>query len=73
MYKTLAELKAAYESGELSKEDSVLTIDTDSTVVYAEGHPQADEYGLVFEGGSPEDLLKEALDILGIPWQDPER
>lgn len=63
-YKTLSELKSAYESGELSK-DNPLCLDNDSTFAYADGEdgPQ------VFEGGNPEHLLEAALDLLGIPWK----
>lgn len=58
-YGTLAELKAAYDSGELSR-DNPLTIDNDATSVY-------DESGAVYEGEGPSLLLEEALALLGIP------
>lgn len=63
-YNTLSELKAAYESGEISEEDS-LTIDNDSTTVYVSD----DDYIKVFDGGCPAELLEEALSLLGIPYQ----
>lgn len=57
-YKTLKALKAAYDSGKISEP---MMIDNDNTSVWQEGN------GQVFAGGSPEDLLREALDLLGIP------
>lgn len=56
-YKTLAELKAAYDAKEMTEP---LMLDNDSTFAH-------DEHGRVFEGGGPEELLREALDLLGIP------
>lgn len=71
-YKTLAELKAAIDSKEVYLGDSKLTID--SCTLYEEEIEDKDENGtllitpaLLFDGGMPEDLLKEALDLLGIP------
>ncbi len=58
-YTNLAQLKAAYDSGELSS-GSPLVIDNDCTSVY-------DDSGSVYEGGGPAFLLAEALDLLGIP------
>ena len=65
-YNTLAELLAAYKSGELSKEDK-LSIDNDCTSVSTVDPEDDDDYITVFEGGIPEELLKQALDLLGIP------
>jgi hypothetical protein len=59
-YKTLAELRAAYESGELSREHP-LVLDNDCSHVYADGKQ-------VYAGDGPGDL-PEALDLLGIPWE----
>jgi hypothetical protein len=57
-YKTLKELKAAYDAKEITEP---LMLDNDCTFVYV-----GDEK--VFEGGLPDrDLLPEALDLLGIP------
>lgn len=56
-YKTLKDLKAAYEKGEVTEP---VRLDNDATFVY-----QGDDK--VFDGGNPEDLLVEALDLLGIP------
>lgn len=58
---TLAELKAAYESGALSPED-LLTIDNDQCDVY---DSTTDEQ--VFEM-HPSELLEQALTLLDIPW-----
>jgi hypothetical protein len=75
-YKTLAELKAAIDSKEVYLGDSKLTIDNDSCILYEEEIEDKDENGtpliipaLLFDGGNPEELLKEALDLLGIPNQ----
>jgi hypothetical protein len=64
-YETLAEIKEAYESVELNSIDSPLVIDNDCSAVYVED--EEGRYVKVFEGGGPEDLLGEALDLLGIP------
>jgi hypothetical protein len=61
-YATLAELHAAYETGKLDR-DCVLWIDNDQTVVH---RTAGDDYETVFEM-HPEDLLEQALDLLGIP------
>lgn len=58
---TLAELKAAYESGALGPDDR-LTIDNDQCDVY---NSATDEQ--VFEM-HPSELLEQALTLLGIPW-----
>lgn len=62
-YATLAELKAAYDSGELSR-DVPLVVDNDYSSVYPEG-------GAVFEGGGASELIWEALELLGIPAENP--
>jgi hypothetical protein len=59
-YESLAELKAAYESGELTA-DSPLVLDNDCSFVYV-----GDEK--VYDGGGYE-LREEALTLLGIPWE----
>jgi hypothetical protein len=59
-YNSLAELKAAYESGELPA-DAPLVLDNDSSYVYV-----GDEN--VYNGGGYE-LREEALTLLGIPWE----
>ena len=56
-YKTLSELKAAYESGEISKEDS-LTIDNDSTTVYIPDLEANNDYIKVFDGAVHLNFLK---------------
>jgi len=62
-YETLAELKAAIDAGIVSV-DCVITIDNDSTSMYPEDDDGFSEK--IFDGGNPEDLLAEALDLLGI-------
>lgn len=65
-YATLADLQEAYASGELNRETEKLLLDNDDTFVYTEDTDEIE--GLeVFNGGLPEDLLIEALDLLGIP------
>ncbi len=61
-YNNLAELKAAYESGELSK-GNALTLDNDCSDVFVDGEP-------VFNGDGPDGLIREALELLGIPWEN---
>ncbi len=59
-YKTLKALKAAYDDGVL-KADTPMYLDNDDTFV-------SDVDGKrLFDGGNPEDLLVEALKLLGIP------
>jgi hypothetical protein len=71
MYKTLAELKAAYDRGDVK---ASLTLDNDQTSIYdytGDGDPETDEdpnaWQKVFDM-HPDDLLQQALDLLGIPW-----
>lgn len=59
-YKTLAELKAAYETGDLNPEESPLILDNDNSTVWCD-----DE--CVYRGPGYE-LVEEALTLLGIPW-----
>jgi hypothetical protein len=61
-YRTLADLINAYHSGELSHRADKLTIDNDSVYVY-------DGYNETFEM-HPHDLLRQALDLLQVPWED---
>lgn len=69
-YRTLADLKAAYDSGELPRE-AKLYLDNDYSSVHI---GEADEDGdfdssvLVYQGNGPAELIMEALDLLGIPW-----
>jgi hypothetical protein len=65
-YKTLAELKAAYESGELTK-DNPIWIDND-TVYFYDYDPVTEEGGELLFRVHPEQLLTDALSLLGIPW-----
>jgi len=69
-YKTLAELKAAYDSGELPKE-CPLILDNDCVGVHIPLTPDYGEQEKVFGGFDygPNVVLEEALDMLGIPWE----
>jgi hypothetical protein len=66
MYETLKDLKAAYDSGAVPR-DEALTIDNDTTSVYVPKGDDEDDYDEVFEM-HPGTLLEQALDLLGIPW-----
>ena len=59
-YRTIADLKRAYDSGELTAE-SPLHVDNDDSFVYV-GEEK------VYSGGGYEDVY-EALDALKIPWR----
>jgi hypothetical protein len=63
-YTTLAALKAAYDSGELSKADDPLWLDNDTTFIYVGDDEDAQE--CVYKE-HPGQILSEALDLLGIP------
>lgn len=56
--RSLKELKEMYDLGNLSKDD-ILWIDNDCTGIWSEK--------VDFRGAGPEDLLQEALTLLGIP------
>jgi hypothetical protein len=58
-YKSLAELKEAFASGELKGDENRLIIDNDQSYMYVGGVP-------VFRGGGPSDLIWEAMSLLGI-------
>lgn len=62
-YKTLKNLKAAYDSGELSSKHKLM-LDNDDTFVYG-----GDDEGELFNGGVPDELLREALTLLKIPHE----
>lgn len=62
-YTTLAQLRKAYESGELDKEASPLVLDNDCSFVYHNGE-------CVYRGDGPHVLCLEALEMLKIPWED---
>ena len=70
-YKTLAELKTAFDSGEIPKNWEGIILDNDSTSMYEEvidGNGDVDYGEKIFDGGMPSELLEEALTLLGIPW-----
>lgn len=56
-YKSLKELKKAYDSSELT---DPICLDNDDSFVYV-GEEK------VYQGGTPEELLDEALELLKIP------
>lgn len=63
-YKNLEQLKAAYESGELSRQHPLM-LDNDSAAVYVDGK-------CVFHSDEPPEaeVLEQALKLLGIPFDD---
>lgn len=70
-YKTLAELKDAFDSGNESKALAQgFTLDNDSTTFWMLDPTTKDPENpiCIFNGGSPEVLLAEALTLLELPW-----
>ena len=68
-YKKLEDLVLAFEGGELSKDYCTLVLDNDSTSMYQ--YSDSDDTSVkIFDGGNPNQLLREALTILGIPWEE---
>ena len=69
-YKSLAALKAAIDSGEIVlTDDDCIRIDNDCCTLYVKDPDDPDDVVRIFDGGFPADLLKQALDLLGIPNQ----
>ena len=62
---TLAELRTAFETGELTRGSCCLILDNDQVYAYAD---DAGEQQIFSE--HPYDVLREALDLLGIPWDN---
>lgn len=69
-YSTLAELIQAYHDRELTRETAVIELDKNEVSVT--WHAPDDEDWLsaetVFEGYQS-DMLTQALDLLGLPWE----
>lgn len=61
-YKTLAELRDAYASGKLT---APLMLDNDNTSVWVDDGTLA---GVEAFEMDPHDVMHQALDLLGIPW-----
>ena len=61
----LKEVVEAYKKGELNKETDILILDNDGSSLYKEDG--SDEPECVY-GEHPEKILREALEILGIPY-----
>lgn len=62
MLVNLAELRAAHNTGELDHpEDMVLILDNDQCAAY-------DRDGNAVFDAHPSDVLRDALDLLGIAW-----
>jgi hypothetical protein len=69
-YKTLAELKAAYESGELDREASPLVLDNDCSYVYVRGEDESGVDDVCVYRGPGYEIREEALTLAGIPWEN---
>jgi len=71
-YTTLKQLKDAIDSKELVLgECEALTIDNDETYLYIQDPASTDEEDTIQVASiKPRDLLNQALDLLGIPWDD---
>lgn len=71
-FKNLKQLKAAYDSGELTKK-TPLTLDNDRAFVYIDNpkNPEGDLIKVFYIDEPPEaGLLEEALNLLGIPFEN---
>lgn len=69
-YKTLKDLVEAIKSGEVAVKDCwPMVIDNDSVDLYSKDAAGEDIDECLFEGG-PREVLGEAFDLLGIPWQN---
>lgn len=66
-YRSLCEVQEAFLNGELDPKSDFLLIDSDYSFVSKETDDGDDIY--VFRGGGPRELIEEALEILGIPWE----
>jgi hypothetical protein len=62
MYQTLADLKQAVDSGEVS---GTMTLDNDEAFLYTDGDDGVEVFRM-----HPYDLLRQALDLLGIPHEE---
>jgi len=71
-YTTLKQLKDAIDSKELVLgEFEQLTIDNDEIYLYVQDPASTDEEDTIEVFSiKPQDLLSQALDLLGIPWGD---
>ena len=71
-YTTLKQLKDAIDSKELVLgEFEQLTIDNDEIYLYVQDPASTDEEDKIqVFSVKPRDLLNQALDLLGIPWDD---
>lgn len=67
-YKTLKELKAALDSGELKLTAERLVLDSDVCFLYV--NSSEDDDGVCVFRAHPANLLEAALDLMGIPWEN---
>lgn len=64
-YSNLAEIIEAFKRGELTQP---MMLDNDCTLFYStDENGEANER--VWDGGTPSELLGEALTLLGVPWE----
>lgn len=69
-YESLRDVVKAYQTGELDRK-TPLVISREGSSVTMEAGKKSDGsllYEKVFDGGSPEALLEDALDLLRVPW-----
>jgi pyruvate-formate lyase-activating enzyme len=67
-YPTLWDLVVAYKKGEMTEP---IVLDNDQTTVYVYPEGQREFIPtIVFSGGDPGMLLREALRLLGVPWEN---
>lgn len=64
-YKTIKEVKAAMDSGEI-QEGSKIVVDNDCAHLYV---GDEDEQELVWESDGAHDLQEQLLDAIGIQWE----
>jgi hypothetical protein len=69
-YHSLADLQAAFQDGRLDPVRDKLTLDNDHSYLCSDSEDSDDSEAYPYEGEGPEELLREALDLLGIPWED---
>lgn len=70
-YKTLKALHTAFQDGTLPRKDVRLILDNDCSYLWDRHDADAlQSYGWNGDAYHPDRLLREALDLLGIPWED---
>ncbi len=70
-FPTLQALQEAHKNGTLTKENPLI-LDNDASYLWFQGADETEDDGEDhgWPGTGPEDLLREALTLLGIPWEN---